>query len=50
VLFVFAFTITPEPAGDGEAVVLDIEVPAAHADELGALFERARAVSAGATS
>jgi hypothetical protein len=46
----FTFTTTPEPAADGEAVVLDIEVPAAHADVLASLTQRASAVSAGATS
>jgi hypothetical protein len=45
----FAFTITPEPAVDGEAMVLDIQVPAAHADVLGVLAQRAIAVSSGAT-
>jgi hypothetical protein len=46
----FTFTTTGEPAADGEAVVLDIEVPAAHADVLASLTQRASAVSAGATS
>ncbi|MBO3742673.1 hypothetical protein [Actinoplanes flavus] len=46
----FTFTTTGAPAADGEAVVLDIEVPAAHADVLASLTQRARAVSAGATS
>ena len=46
----FTFTTTGKPAADGEAVVLDIEVPAAHADELASLAQRASAVSAGATS
>jgi hypothetical protein len=46
----FAFTTTPEPADDGEAVTLDIEVPAAHADVLASLAERATALSTGATS
>lgn len=46
----FAFTTTGEPAADGEAVVLDIEVPAAHANVLASLTQRASAVSAGATS
>jgi hypothetical protein len=41
----FTFTITPEPAGDGEAMVLDIEVPPAHADVLKALTERASTMS-----
>lgn len=43
-------TTTPEPAGDGEAVVLDIEVPAAYADVLASLAQRASAVAAGASS
>ncbi|MDY7090362.1 MAG: hypothetical protein SYR96_35385 [Actinomycetota bacterium] len=46
----FTFTTTGEPAADGEAVVLDIEVPAAHADVLASLAQRASTVSAGATS
>jgi hypothetical protein len=46
----FTFTITPEPAVDGEAMVLDIEVPPAHADVLAALAQRSSAVSSGATS
>jgi hypothetical protein len=37
----FTFTTTPQPATDGEAVVLDIEVPDAHADVLAALSQRA---------
>jgi len=46
----FTFTTTPKPATDGEAVVLDIEVPTAQADVLAFLAQRASAVSAGATS
>jgi hypothetical protein len=46
----FTFTTTPEPAADGEAVVLDIEVPAAHADVLASLARRASTVSAGVTA
>ena len=42
----FTFTI----AGDGEALVLDIEVPAAYAEVLASLAERAATASAGATS
>jgi hypothetical protein len=42
----FRFTTTAQPATDGEAVTLDIEVPAAHADVLASLVERANAVSA----
>jgi hypothetical protein len=45
----FAFTITPEPAVDGEAMTLDIEVPAARAGVLGALAQRAGTVATGAT-
>jgi hypothetical protein len=43
----FTFTTTGQPAAGGEAVVLDIEVPAAHAGVLAALAQRASAVSAG---
>jgi len=43
----FTFITIPEPATDGEAVVLDIEVPAAHADVLAYLAQRAGAVSTG---
>ncbi|WP_412746007.1 hypothetical protein [Krasilnikovia sp. MM14-A1004] len=46
----FTFTTTPQPATGGEAVLLDIEVPAAYADVLASLAERAGAVSGGATS
>jgi len=46
----FTFTTTEQPTSDGEAVVLDIEVPAAHADVLASLTRRASAVSAAATS
>jgi hypothetical protein len=46
----FTFTTTPEPASDGEAVVLGIGVPAAHADVLASLVQQASAVSAGAAS
>lgn len=43
----FTFTITPGPArpDDRERLLLDIEVPAAHADVLTALADRARAVT-----
>ncbi|MEV6299240.1 hypothetical protein AB0M02_07525 [Actinoplanes sp. NPDC051861] len=41
----FTFTTTPQYAPDGEIVVLDIEVPAAHADVLTSLTQRASAVS-----
>jgi hypothetical protein len=46
----FVFTTTEEPAGDGEAVLLDIEVPAAHAEVLASLAQRAGAASARAAS
>jgi hypothetical protein len=46
----FTFTTTPQQATDGEAAVLDIEVPAAHADVLASLTQRASTVSAGTTS
>ena len=46
----FTFTITREPSGDGEAMVLDIEVPTAYANVLGSLAGRASTLSAGATS
>lgn len=45
----FTFTTTAEPATGGEAVVLDIEVPASHADVLESLVQRASAVSPDAT-
>lgn len=34
------FTVTPESAGDGEALILDVEVPAQYADVLASLAER----------
>jgi hypothetical protein len=43
----FAFTITPEPADQGEALTLDVEVPAPYADVLDALTTRASSGSAG---
>jgi hypothetical protein len=46
----FTFTITGQPAADGEAVVLDIEVPPAYADVLASLTQRASTVSAEAMS
>ncbi|MFI7546519.1 hypothetical protein [Actinoplanes sp. NPDC049599] len=36
----FTFTITPEPADD-ESLILDVEVPARHADVLASLAQRA---------
>ncbi|GAA3347174.1 hypothetical protein GCM10020358_60930 [Amorphoplanes nipponensis] len=44
----FRFTATARAATGGEAVILDIEVPAAHADVLAALVGRASELSAGA--
>ncbi|MEV6490715.1 hypothetical protein AB0M20_19155 [Actinoplanes sp. NPDC051633] len=45
----FDFTVTPETAGEGETVVLDVEVPAQYANVLDALTLRASAVAAGQT-
>lgn len=41
----FTFTVTPEPVGEGEALVCDVEVPARYADVLAALADRAGAVA-----
>jgi hypothetical protein len=38
----FTFTVTDEPATDGEAVTLDVRVPARYADVLTALVDSAR--------
>ncbi|WP_327000514.1 hypothetical protein OHA72_36015 [Dactylosporangium sp. NBC_01737] len=46
----FAFTVTREPAQDGEALTLDVEVPPQYADVLASLAERAGAVSSGRAS
>jgi hypothetical protein len=43
----FAFTVTPEDVGEGEALTMDIKVPAHYADVLDALITKARSVSAG---
>jgi hypothetical protein len=43
----FTFTTTREPADDGEALTLDVEVPAEQADVLAALAQRASTVAAG---
>jgi hypothetical protein len=43
----FAFTVATEPAPDGEVVILDVEVPASHADVLASLAQRASTVSDG---
>ncbi|MEV0131748.1 hypothetical protein AB0H83_25215 [Dactylosporangium sp. NPDC050688] len=45
----FTFTVTPQPATDGETLTLDVEVPAQYADVLASLAQRASAVSAGTT-
>nr|BFE59977.1 hypothetical protein GCM10020063_045030 [Dactylosporangium thailandense] len=37
----FTFTVTPQPVEDGEALVLDVEVPAAHTGVLASLAARA---------
>ncbi|GAB3844409.1 hypothetical protein ACFPIJ_51695 [Dactylosporangium cerinum] len=36
----FAFTVTPEPVDEGEALTLDVRVPAEHADVLASLTGR----------
>lgn len=41
----FTFTTTRRPVEDGEAVTLDIEVPAGYVDVLASLAQRARTVS-----
>jgi hypothetical protein len=43
----FTFTVTPGPADQGEALTLDVEVPAQHADVLDALTTRASSGLAG---
>jgi hypothetical protein len=45
----FGFTVATEPAPDGEVVVLDVEVPAQHADVLASLAQRADTVSKSAS-
>lgn len=45
----FAFTVVTEPAPDGEVVVLDVHVPAQHADVLASLAERASTVAKGSS-
>jgi hypothetical protein len=42
----FTFTIRPQRAGDGEALLLDVEVPDRYADVLASLADRARTVAA----
>jgi hypothetical protein len=46
----FSFTVTPEPTDDGEALTLDVRVPAQYAGVLASLARRAVTVSAGPTS
>ena len=46
----FAFTVTPEPADDGEALILDVEVPARYADVLASLAGRSETIAAGQQS
>ncbi|GGM77268.1 hypothetical protein ACFFX1_52465 [Dactylosporangium sucinum] len=48
----FTFTVTPQPATGtgGEALVLDVEVPAAHTDVLASLAGRASAVAGRASA
>jgi hypothetical protein len=43
----FDFAITPGTAADGEALVLDVRVPAQYADVLAALSTRASSASVG---
>jgi hypothetical protein len=45
----FSFAVTSEPADDGEALALDVRVPAQYADVLDALVRRAGSVSVGWT-
>jgi hypothetical protein len=46
----FTFTVTPEPSDKGEALILDVEVPAQYADVLASLAERAGTTAAGQPS
>ena len=46
----FAFTVTPGPGNDDEALTLDIEVPDQYADVLASLVQRANSVLAGRAS
>ncbi len=43
----FTFTVTPEPADQGEVLTLDVEVPAQYADVLASLAERAGTIALG---
>jgi hypothetical protein len=45
----FSFTLTGEPADEGEALSLDVRVPDRYADVLDALVRRAGGVRAGRT-
>jgi hypothetical protein len=46
----FTFTTTAEPVDDGEAVTLDVQVPAQYAHVLESLIQRASTVSTGRPS
>ena len=46
----FTFTVTPEPADEGERLTLDVEVPAQYADVLASLAARAGTIVAGQRS
>lgn len=46
----FTFSMTPEPADEGETLILDVEVPAQYADVLTSLAERAGTIVAGQRS
>lgn len=46
----FTFTISPQPATDGEALTLDINVPAAYTGVLDSLAQRAATVSTSSAS
>jgi hypothetical protein len=43
----FDFMVTPDAVGEGEALILDVKVPAQYADVLHALAGRASAIAAG---
>jgi hypothetical protein len=45
----FDFTVTPDTAGEGETVTLDVEVPPPYTDVLHALARRAGEIAAGQT-
>jgi hypothetical protein len=46
----FTFTVTPEKAGEGEALTLDVDVPPEYTGVLDSLAERAATISAGQTT